>query len=804
MASHINVGVPGTREFIPLNTPPIGTAESADPPALFKPLTIKGVEFKNRIWAAPMCQYSSQDGHATDWHFVHIGSLATRGVGSICIEATAVVPEGRISPEDAGLWTDSQIAPLKRIVEFSHAHGTKIGIQLAHAGRKASTYAPWIKDRMGHGTSWTAQVDENGWPDNTYAPSAISFHDKIYPDPKAMTEEDMKYVEDAFVAAAKRCHEVGFDFIEVHAAHGYLIHEFVSPLSNHRTDEYGGSLENRLRFPTRIVQRVREAWGHDKPLFVRISASDWAEGPEKSEDGKWLQWGIEQSTIWAGELHKQGICDFLDASSGGNWQEQKIPVKHGYQVHFSEAIKKAHPDLLVGAVGMITDPLEAEAYVKEGKADVVSLARGLLRDPHWALSAAKLLGVQVKSANQASGCRSTVSCYNLRNLFQQDVHESASEVKQPTKTCPLQALASSWLEGGAGGSAVAKNLATKLPSASVTLINPLPYLIARPTLPRMTVSDSNDLFDTALVPYDKLFIGTNGKFVKGTVETIRAEKKGGSVVLADGQEIGYDVLVLAPGSVWDGPTAVPNDEAEVSAFVAQQRAMFANAEKIVLVGGGAVSIEYAGEIKDIWPKKNVTIVHAGDALLNPAYPPRFRKALESTLHSRGIKIILNDAVDEFPPGGTPVKTRNGAIIDADLVVPVRGPQPRTEFVSKSLGAEALDERGQIKVSPTLQLLNHPNIFAIGDAINVVEQKQVMKAVAHAEIVTANVVSKLSGSTKPLKAYKGSPEMIIVTNGKNGGRAYLGFLWGIVLGDWFAKMIKAKTLLVPMVRGGMGY
>ncbi|KAF7307073.1 FMN-linked oxidoreductase [Mycena indigotica] len=396
--AHINLPVPNAREYYPLNNPNIGVVEGGTPPALFEPLTIRGVEIKNRIWVAPMCQYSSSNGHATDWHLVHIGNLATRGVGLICLEATAVVPEGRISPEDAGLWTDSQIEPLKRIVEFAHGQGTTIGIQLAHAGRKASTYAPWLKDKMGHGTSWTAQEDENGWPNNTYAPSEISFNDATYPHPKAVTEEDMKYIEDAFVAAVERCKKVGFDFIEIHAAHGYLLHEFLSPLSNLRTDDYGGSLENRTRFPTRVVQRAREAWGN-KPFFVRISATDWAEGPEKGEDSKWLQWGIEQSIYWVGELKRLGV-DLVDVSSGGNWFKQKIAVKHGYQVDFAEAAKKAHPDILIGTVGMITDPIQANAYVKEGKADVVSLARELLRNPHWPLYAAKALGAKVKAANQ--------------------------------------------------------------------------------------------------------------------------------------------------------------------------------------------------------------------------------------------------------------------------------------------------------------------------------------------------------------------------------------------------------------------
>ncbi|KAJ7925973.1 hypothetical protein B0H13DRAFT_2229550 [Mycena leptocephala] len=361
--SLINIGVPGAREYYPLNEPAIGTYMGGEQPELFKPLEIKGVTFKNRIFTSPMCQYSSSNGHATDWHFVHIGGFATRGVGAVCIEATSVVPEGRISPEDAGLWQDSQIAPLKRIVEFCHSQGTKIGIQLAHAGRKASTYAPWIKDKAGHGTSWVAKEDENGWPNNVYGPSAIPFSE-TYPHPKEMTEEDMQYVEDAFVAAVKRCKEIGC----ISRAHGYLIHEFVSPLSNTRTDQYGGSLENRLRFPTRVLQRIREQWT-DKPLFVRISATEWAEGPEKSEDGTWLQWGVEQSILWVDKM--------LSWASGGNWFKQKISpvaggnIEHGYQVPFAAAIKKAHPSLIVGAVGGITDPEIAESYLKDGKVDLI-------------------------------------------------------------------------------------------------------------------------------------------------------------------------------------------------------------------------------------------------------------------------------------------------------------------------------------------------------------------------------------------------------------------------------------------------
>ncbi|KAF8665430.1 hypothetical protein AX16_000449 [Volvariella volvacea WC 439] len=395
----INHPVPGAYQFFPLNEPEIGTPLTPDEntPHLFKPLTLRGVTFKNRIFVSPMCQYSSQNGHATDWHFVHLGGFATRGVGAICIEATAVVPEGRISPQDAGLWTDSQIAPLKRIVQFVHAQGTKIGIQLAHAGRKASIHAPWVQNKAGAGASHVALTQEDGWPDNVVGPSDLPFAD-TYPHPRALTEEDLDKLQEAFLHAIDRCKEIEFDFIEIHSAHGYLLHSFVSPLSNNRTDIYGGqSLENRLRFPLRLVAACRAAW--DKPLFVRISASDWAEGPEKNEQGIWKQWGIEQSKVYAGKLHEIGV-DLVDTSSGGNWARQQIDFRHGYQVPFAEALKKAHPSLAIGTVGLISDPVEAESYLASGKADVILLARELLRNPHWPLTAAKALGVRVKAANQ--------------------------------------------------------------------------------------------------------------------------------------------------------------------------------------------------------------------------------------------------------------------------------------------------------------------------------------------------------------------------------------------------------------------
>ncbi|KAK7058374.1 hypothetical protein VNI00_002008 [Paramarasmius palmivorus] len=395
----VNHAVPDVHQYFPLNDPPIGTprVKGEDVPLLFQPITIGNVTFKNRIFTSPMCQYSSDNGHATDWHLVHIGGFASRGVGAIIMEATSVVPEGRISPEDAGLWTDSQIEPLRRIINFAHAQGTKIGVQLAHAGRKASTHATWVQEKVGAGGRNTATKEENGWPDEVVGPTTTAWSEN-FPQPKELTKEELEKLDEAFIAAVKRCEQAGFDFIEIHGAHGYLISSFVSPLSNTRADEFGGqSLENRIRWPLRLISRIRSAW--NKPLFVRISASDWAEGPEKNEDGTWAQWGIEQSTIFAGEMEKIGV-DLIDVSSAGNWYKQKIAVKPGYQVPFAEAIKKAHPSLKVGSVGFITEGRQAESYLQEGKTDVILLARALMKDPHWVMTAAKDLGAKIKAANQ--------------------------------------------------------------------------------------------------------------------------------------------------------------------------------------------------------------------------------------------------------------------------------------------------------------------------------------------------------------------------------------------------------------------
>ncbi|KAF8313801.1 FMN-linked oxidoreductase [Clavulina sp. PMI_390] len=409
-----NKHVPGAKEYYPLNEPSIGTAfptidfaKNAKLPKLFTPLTIRDMEVKNRIWVSPMCQYSSPNGFVTDWHFVHIGGFATRGGGLISMEATAVLPNGRISPEDNGIWSDAHIAPLRRIVDFVHSQGTKIGIQLTHAGRKASMRAPWSQadikgNSKGPGGSGVATVEVGGWPDDVLAPSEIAFA-ATYARPKAMTEEQIEEVIHAFEMAALRAKTAGFDFIELHGAHGYLIHQFCSPLSNKRDDQWGGSLENRLRLPIAIMKRVRAAWGPEKPVFYRVSATDWAKGPEQDPSTQeWLQWGLVQTTHLTQALQSspESSIDLLDVSSGGLWASQKISLGPGYQVFLGEYVKKALPELLVTSVGLITDAKQAEEIVSVKGLDAIWLARELLRNVDFPLKAAEELGVAVKPAAQ--------------------------------------------------------------------------------------------------------------------------------------------------------------------------------------------------------------------------------------------------------------------------------------------------------------------------------------------------------------------------------------------------------------------
>lgn len=320
-----------------------------------------------------MCQYSAHEGVATNWHDVHIGSFATGGAGLIMMEATGVVPEGRISTQCLGLWNEKQRDRLIPIVEFAHSMGTKIGIQLAHAGRKGSCLPPWSERPM-------ATIEEGGW--ECVAPSAISFGGK-YPVPRALTGAEITELIISFGNAAKRAVEAGFDLVEIHGAHGYLIHQFLSPISNTRTDEFGGSFENRTRFLREITKSVRANIPDSMPLFLRISASDWLEGG----------WSIEESILLAKELKDLGV-DLVDVSSGGTSSGAPVPVGPGYQVPFSDRIKN-EAKILTAAVGLITDALQAEEIVASGKADAVMMAREMLRNPRWPLSAAKLLGADI-------------------------------------------------------------------------------------------------------------------------------------------------------------------------------------------------------------------------------------------------------------------------------------------------------------------------------------------------------------------------------------------------------------------------
>ncbi|MFC5058087.1 NADH:flavin oxidoreductase/NADH oxidase [Saccharothrix xinjiangensis] len=346
---------------------------------LFSPLTTRSVTLPNRIAVSPMCQYSARDGHPDEWHLVHLGSRAAGGAGLVLTEATAVQAVGRISPEDTGLWDDAHIASWRPIAEFVRAQGSVAGVQLAHAGRKASTYAPFAAERGG-----VADAD-GGW--TPVAPSAVAFHDS-YRTPTELDREGIARVVADFAAAARRAVEAGFQVVEVHAAHGYLLHEFLSPLSNHRTDAYGGSLENRTRLAREVTAAVREAVGADVPVFARISATDWVEGG----------WSAEDSVVLARDLAELGV-DLVDVSTGGNVPAADIPVGPGYQVRFAEVVRRK-ADVPTGAVGMITDARQAEQVLADGSADLVLLGRELLRDPYWPLHAAQQLGAQVNPPKQ--------------------------------------------------------------------------------------------------------------------------------------------------------------------------------------------------------------------------------------------------------------------------------------------------------------------------------------------------------------------------------------------------------------------
>ncbi|PYR57642.1 MAG: oxidoreductase, partial [Acidobacteria bacterium] len=334
---------------------------------LFDPLALKGLTLSNRIVVSPMCEYSSVDGFANDWHFVHLGSRAVGGASLVFTEATAVTAEGRISPDDLGIWKDDHVEMLERIVRFVHRQGSAAGVQLAHAGRKGSTAAPW-KDRA------AVPPSAGGW--QPIGPTGDAFTSG-YPVPRALDTREIPAVADAFKQAACRALAAGFDVIEIHAAHGYLIHQFLSPLSNHRTDRYGGSFDNRIRLCLEVAGAVRSVWPATQPVFVRISATDWSEGG----------WDIEQSIELCRRLAALGV-DLIDCSSGGSVPNARIPIGPGYQTPFAERIRR-EAGVATGTVGLITSPVQADHVIRSGQADCVVLARELLREPYWPLRAAR-------------------------------------------------------------------------------------------------------------------------------------------------------------------------------------------------------------------------------------------------------------------------------------------------------------------------------------------------------------------------------------------------------------------------------
>lgn len=339
-------------------------------PHLFEPFTLRGVRLRNRVGISPMCQYSAEDGCANDWHLAHYGARAAGGAGLVLVEATAVEARGRITPQDLGLWSDAHIEPLARAARFIESQGAVAGIQIAHAGRKASTYRPWSPV---HGAVPEA---EGGWP--VVGPGDVPFRED-YPMPRALTADEIEAVQAAFVAAARRALAAGFRWLELHGAHGYLLHSFYSPLANTRGDRYGGSFDNRVRFIVETIGAVRAVWPDDLPLAVRLSSTDWLEGG----------WTIEDTVELSRRLRAAG-ADLIDCSSGGMSPRARVPVGPGYQVPFAEAVRR-EAGIPTAAVGMITEPAQADQIVRNGQADMVLVGKQSLRDPHWPIHAAVAL-----------------------------------------------------------------------------------------------------------------------------------------------------------------------------------------------------------------------------------------------------------------------------------------------------------------------------------------------------------------------------------------------------------------------------
>ncbi|KXN87319.1 Putative NADPH dehydrogenase C23G7.10c [Leucoagaricus sp. SymC.cos] len=392
-----NDPAPGISYFTPLQDPVAGTALNPQPsgkpiPKLFQPLKIRGVEFQNRIFVSPMCQYSAENGFVTTWHLTHLGGIVSRGPGLTVVEATAVLPEGRISPEDVGLWSDAHIENLSKIVEFAHSQSQKIGIQLAHAGRKASTFAPFAPGPLAVAS---ANPRERGWPDDVWGPSTKKFHE-IYAQPKEITKEGIRRVVQAFKDAAVRAVKAGFDVIEIHSAHGYLLSSFLSPSSNVRTDEYGGSFENRIRALVEVVDAVRSVIPETMPLFVRVSGTEWLEQVAPNDP----QWRSEDTVRLAPILAAHGV-DLLDVSSGGINARQRLIDGEAYQAHLAGDVKRAVGDkLLVGAVGSLGRGVVAQKVLDRGWADVTFVGREFQKNPGLVWSMADELGVEVTHAKQ--------------------------------------------------------------------------------------------------------------------------------------------------------------------------------------------------------------------------------------------------------------------------------------------------------------------------------------------------------------------------------------------------------------------
>ncbi|KAH8084363.1 NADH:flavin oxidoreductase/NADH oxidase [Cristinia sonorae] len=394
----INSPAPNTPYFTPAQFPASGTAiqpqalqesgEEKPVPKLFQPLKIRGVEFHNRIWLAPLCQYSAENGFPSDWHMAHIGGIVSRGPGLALVEATAVVPEGRITPEDVGIWSDDHIEPWRRLVQFAHSQNQKIGIQLAHAGRKASTVAPWLHSGIAAGPV------ENGW-ENVRGPTEEPYNELFFK-PKSLSTAEIKEYVQAFANAARRSLKAGFDVIEIHNAHGYLLNEFISPAVNTRTDEYGGSFENRIRFTLEVVDAIRAVIPSSMPLFLRISATDWLEQSLPDTPS----WRTEDTIRLASILADHGV-DVLDVSTGGNHPKQKVKGGPAYQAPFSEAVKKAVGDkIIVTAVGTITNGRVAQDILDKGQADAIFVGRMFQKNPGLVWSFAEDLGVKIAVAHQ--------------------------------------------------------------------------------------------------------------------------------------------------------------------------------------------------------------------------------------------------------------------------------------------------------------------------------------------------------------------------------------------------------------------